>query len=176
MLFYLPSKQIGGTNFMNYKLRIILEKVELKTNKVISKNKMAEYEIKKPDSIIDLGLRHKTQIELLKKIQQHLLEEQSLLISPALEHCSQCGSEMAKNGYKQSNFHAVFSDHKLKIQRHICPICNENEVPSIKSLFGTSIHPDLYKLQSESDYPRQSRWLDEYDTLKGCWFCYKIST
>jgi len=134
---------------MDYKLRIVIEKVDLKTNKVISKNKVEDFEIEKPTSILDLGLRHKAQIQLLRKIQQHVLDAQSLLISPESETCPKCGTRLTKNGYKQSNFHAVFSDHKLKMQRHVCPNCRENYVPSIKSLFGTSIHPDLYKLQCE---------------------------
>ncbi len=56
---------------------------------------------------------------------------------------------MNKNEYKQSDFHAVFSDHKIKIQKHTCPHCHESDVPSLKSLFGTSMHPELTKLQCE---------------------------
>ncbi|MCP4764298.1 MAG: transposase family protein, partial [archaeon] len=134
---------------MDYMLRVIVEKVDLKTKDVVSRNTVEEREIKQPKKIIELGLLHEDQINLLKKIQQLILEEQSLTISCGEQHCPNCGFKLKKNGYKQSNFHAVFSDHKLKIQRYICPKCNSNHVPSIKSLFGTSMHPDLYKLQSE---------------------------
>jgi hypothetical protein len=42
-------------------------------------------------------------------------------------------------------------DHKLRLQKHICSDaeCRWQSSPSIKSLFGTNIHPDLAKLQCE---------------------------
>ena len=45
----------------------------------------------------------------------------------------------------------MFSDHKLSRQRHRCcnPDCSWLSTPTIKSLFGTNIHPDLAKLQCE---------------------------
>lgn len=134
---------------MDCKLRIVIEKVDLKTNKIIDRSTIDSFEIHKPEKIIDVGLRHKTQINLLKRIQQKVIDEQYAIISEDQKKCPRCKVLLNKNGYKQSDFHAVFSDHKIKIQKHTCPICHESEVPSIKSLFGTSIHPDLYKLQCE---------------------------
>jgi len=135
---------------MECKLRIVIEKVDLKTNKVIDRSTIDSFEIHKPEKIIDVGLRHKTQIDLLKRIQQKVVDEQYAVIEEGQnKKCPQCKVLLNKNGYKQSDFHAVFSDHKIKIQKHTCPICHESQVPSIKSLFGTSIHPDLYKLQCE---------------------------
>ena len=51
----------------------------------------------------------------------------------------------------QSKFHAVFSDHKLRIQKYRCknPECNWQSTPTITSMFGSDIHPDLAKLQCE---------------------------
>ena len=134
---------------MDYKLRIIIEKVDCKTNAVVEKKAIAEYKINSPKKIIDLGMRHKEQISLLKNIQQYMLNEQSILISTDINPCPSCGGKLKRIGYKGSNFHAVFSDHKLKIQRYICSTCNKRHIPSVKSMFGTSIHPDLYKLQCE---------------------------
>ena len=135
---------------MECKLRIVIEKVDLKTNKVIDRSTIDSFEIHKPEKIIDVGLRHKTQIDLLKRIQQKVVDEQYAVIEEGQnKKCPQCKVLLNKNGYKQSDFHAVFSDHKIKIQKHTRPICHESQVPSIKSLFGTSIHPDLYKLQCE---------------------------
>lgn len=134
---------------MNCKLRIVIEKIDLQTNKVIDKSTVDSFEIHKPEKIIDVGLRHKTQIELLKRIQQKVIDEQYAIVEDQNKKCPKCKILLKKNGYKQSDFHAVFSDHKIKIQKHICPTCHESQVPSIKSLFGTSIHPDLYKLQCE---------------------------
>jgi hypothetical protein len=134
---------------MDCKLRIVIEKVDPKTNKIINKTTVDSFDIHKPESITEVGLRHREQITLLKRIQQKVVDEQYLIMSDEPKKCPKCKVMLNKNGYKQSDFHAVFSDHKIKVQKHTCPICHESQVPSIKSLFGTSIHPDLYKLQCE---------------------------
>src|SRR5215470_11946941 len=63
--------------------------------------------------------------------------------------CPICGNPPKKNGFKTSNFHAVFSDHTVCIQKHHCshPGCPWHSTPTITSLFGTNIHPDLATLQ-----------------------------
>jgi len=134
---------------MACKLRIVIEKIDTETNKVTQKTTLSTVNIKKPDAIIDLGLRHREQINLLKQIQQNVVDEQYAIIADEPQRCQKCKVLLKKNGYKPSNFHAVFSDHKIRMQKHACPECHESQVPSIKSLFGTSIHPDLYKLQCE---------------------------
>jgi hypothetical protein len=48
------------------------------------------------------------------------LAEQSLLIDHETHVCPTCGNTLKKNGYKASNFHAVFSDHTVRIQKHHC--------------------------------------------------------
>lgn len=136
-------------NIMECKLRIVVEKIDPQTNKIIEKTTIDSLDIHKPEKIIDVGLRHAKQIDLLKKIQQKCIDEQYSIVTEEPLTCPKCNGAMNKNGYKQSDFHAVFSDHKIKIQKHTCPICHESDVPSIKSLFGTSMHPDLTKLQCE---------------------------
>ena len=73
------------------------------------------------------------------------------MIDPGYDTCPKCGQKIGKNGFKQSNFHAVFSDHKIRIQQHRCknPECNWKSGPTTTSVFGTDIHPDLAKLQCE---------------------------
>jgi hypothetical protein len=96
-----------------------------------------------------LGLRHAEQIALLKKVQNIILEEQSRLLDPGMPVCPTCGHILKKNGYKTSHFHAVFSDHTVRIQKHQCshPDCGWHSTPTITSLFGTNIHPDLAIIQ-----------------------------
>ena len=50
-----------------------------------------------------------------------------------------------------SNFHAVFSDHKLGIQKHRGknPDCNWHTTPTTSTVFGSDSHPELTKLQCE---------------------------
>ena len=74
-----------------------------------------------------------------------------MLIKTENKFCPRCGGKLKKYGTRESDFHAVFSDHKLKVQKHVCldPECRWQSSPTIKALFGTNIHPDLVKLQCE---------------------------
>ena len=63
-----------------------------------------------------------------------------------------CGSRVAKGGHMESDFHAVYTDHRLQIQMLSC--CNKDcsarkITTSIYSLFGSNMHPDLVKKQAE---------------------------
>ena len=79
------------------------------------------------------------------------MAEQSKLIGQDLKTCLNCGQKLSRNGYMHSKFHAVFSDHELQIQKHRCnnPECRWQKVPTVTSMFGANIHPDLAKLQCE---------------------------
>lgn len=105
---------------MSYKLRVIVEKVNTFNDKVESREEIAEYKIENAKTILEVGLRHSAQIQLLKKVQDALLREQSILFTSEKQACPQCGLPFHRRGYKVSDFHAVFSDHKLKVQRLFC--------------------------------------------------------
>jgi hypothetical protein len=136
---------------VEYELRVIVEKVAVSSQEVVKRDTITTYELKTPASIMDLGLRHAEQIALLEKIQNVLLEEQSVLIDIGYDHCPNCGQQIKKNGYTHSQFHAVFSDHQLRIQKHRCshPACRWQSFPTMSSVFGTNIHPALAQLQCE---------------------------
>src|SRR5215813_10249627 len=103
---------------MDYELCIVVEKVAISSQKVVKRDTIASYALQCPTSIVELGLRHGEQICLLAKIQDILLTEQSVLIDHDTHVCPTCGNPLKKNGYKASEFHAVFSDHTLHIQKH----------------------------------------------------------
>jgi hypothetical protein len=134
---------------MDYELRIVVEKVASSSQEVMKRDTITSYALQCPTSIIELGLRHAEQIALLKKVQNIILEEQSRLLDAGMPVCPTCGHTLKKNGYKTSHFHAVFSDHTVSIQKHHCshPDCRWHSTPTITSLFGTNIHPDLATLQ-----------------------------
>jgi hypothetical protein len=136
---------------MEYELRVVVEKVAVSTQEVVKRDTLKIYEIQCPASILELGLRHTEQISLLSKLQNALLAEQTALIRCPEQSCPNCGSKLKKNGYLQSDFHAVFSDHKIRQQKYLCtnPACSWHHSPTVKSLFGNAIHPDLAKLQCE---------------------------
>ena len=81
---------------MDYELRIVIEKVAVSSQEVVKRDTIKIYDIQRPESILDLGLRHSEQISLLSKVQNTLLR----------------------------------------------PECGWQSASTIKSLFGTNIHPD----------------------------------
>lgn len=136
---------------MSYEFRLVVEKVSVASQAVVKRDTIKIYDIKEPKSILDLGLRHEEQISILAKLQNAYLAEQSILINLRFDICPNCGDKIKKNGFIESKFNAVFSDHQIRIQKHRChnPECNWQSTPTTSSLFGTTIHPDLGKLQSE---------------------------
>jgi hypothetical protein len=72
---------------MDYEFRIVVEKVSVTSQKVVERDTIRIYDIKPPESILDLGLRHEEQISLLFKVQNSLLAEQSKLIDTGYDVC-----------------------------------------------------------------------------------------
>lgn len=125
--------------------------MSVSSQKVSQRDTLKAYDITALSSILGLGLRHEAQISLSGKVQNSLLAAQAKLIDPGYDVCPKCGYKLTKMGYQLSNFHAVFTDHKVRIQKHKCrnPECDWQSTPTTTSVFGTSIHPDLAKLQCE---------------------------
>lgn len=136
---------------MDYEFRVIVEKVSVSSQKVVKRDTLKIYDIQKPESILDFGLRHEEQISLLSQVQSAFLAEQSVLIDSGHRECPKCGGKLSKLGFMPSKFHAVFSDHKVLMQKHKCkkPECNWQGTPTTMTVFGTDTHPDLVKLQCE---------------------------
>ena len=72
---------------MEYELRITVEKIAISTQEVVKRDTIKVYDIKSPQSILELGLRHEEQISLLEKVQNSLLAEQTVLIEADPEVC-----------------------------------------------------------------------------------------
>ncbi|WP_299404846.1 ISKra4 family transposase [Acaryochloris sp. IP29b_bin.148] len=136
---------------MDDEIRIVIEKFSVTSQTVTKRDIVKIYDLKKPASILELGLCHQEQIALLTKIQNAILAEQATLIDPKFTICPKCGQKVSKNGFMRSIFHAVFSDHKLRLQKHRCtnPDCGWQSTPTTLTEFGTDTHPDLAKLQCE---------------------------
>ena len=133
---------------MAHQIRVIIESLN-DAGEVISKDIVMTKNVTKPNHSIDLGFRHSEQIELLKHIEQQLLDQQSIFLKDDLSVCPKCSGKLYKSGYVKSDFHAVFTDHKVAISRQVCKLCKWTNTPSIRSLFGDASHPDLVKIQTE---------------------------
>lgn len=127
-----------------------------------------ENNIKPVKTILDLGLRHKEQITLLQKIQDQIIKLQTVDLQEDIDSCPNCGHSLQRRGHTKSDFHAVFTDHKVPVRRLQCNHCNYKSIPSIKSLFGTVIHPDLAKMQCETGVVHSYRKSQTILNQKSC--------
>ena len=125
-------------------MRIIVEKVAVSSQEVVKRDTIKIYDMQRPASIVDLGLRHAEQSSLLEKVQNAVLAAQAVLIDSGATVCPKCGQKRRKNGSPVSDFHAVFSDHPLRLQRHCCgnAACQGQGAATVQAVFGTHIHPD----------------------------------
>ena len=141
---------------MAHKIRIRVEILDENDN-TIENEIIKTSQIKKPDSLLDVGYRHNEQIEILQSLQDALLKQQSVYFREDVDHCPNCQSKLVKQGYTKAQFNAVFTDHKVNVARLYCKQCNWKSIPSILSLFGTTVHPELSKLQCENAATRSYR-------------------
>jgi len=134
---------------MENNIQIIAKRIE--NGKIIEETILIDKVVEKISSIEQLGFNHQQQIDLLKTSQDALLKAQSAMLYADLDVCPKCKTKLKFAGKVYSEFHAVFSDHKVAVKRRKC--CNKDcgwtSVPSISSLFNTNVHPDLSKLQTE---------------------------
>jgi hypothetical protein len=133
---------------MVHQIRVIVESLN-DAGDVVGTEIVMTKSVVKPNHIIELGLRHSEQIDLLRQIEQQLLDKQSIYLKEELLNCPKCSGKLYKSGYVKSDFHAVFTDHKVSTSRQVCKLCNWTSTPSVRSLFGNASHPDLVKIQTE---------------------------
>jgi hypothetical protein len=123
--------------------------------------------LSKAETLHGLGYLHVEQIDLLQKVQDIKIKHQIVLNS--VEICPMCGGKTSKRGLFSSGFHAALTDHKVKAQRTSCR-CGWISEPSIKGIFGSSIHPDLLEKQAlqggKESYEKSSRSLDAESASK----------
>ena len=53
---------------MDYELRIVVEKVAIRSQEVVKRDTITSYALQRPTSIGELGLRHGEQISLLENV------------------------------------------------------------------------------------------------------------
>ena len=133
---------------MSLKVRVIVETIN-EAGEVQSHSIVHTKSVTLPSSLNDLGYRQTEQIDILQHIQQALLDEQSYFLQENTPNCPKCNNKVTRNGYVKSNFHAIYTDHKVSVRKQICLKCKWKSIPSIDSLFGSAIHPDLAKVQTE---------------------------
>ena len=71
---------------MDYEFRVIVEKVSVASQKVVTRDTVKSYNLQPPKTTLDLGLRHKEQISLFAKVQTALMAEQSKVSELSIQH------------------------------------------------------------------------------------------
>jgi hypothetical protein len=130
------------------KIQIEIEQPTHNTSEQVKKEIMT-ININKPSSIVDFGLSQSKQLEFIERIQDIVLQEQANLLDHGPEECPDCGKQVWKNGKAPSSFHHIYSDHRVFLQKWICPtpLCSWSLTPSVKSILGSSSHAELIRLQ-----------------------------
>lgn len=143
-------------------VRIVAEYYNKESGEVLTSEVLRDDTIKKPISIKDLGYLHEEQIALLQSVQDVKLAYETRLLNQE-ERCPECGKKTKSNGTRMSKFHAVFTDHNIKIQRRHCQ-CGWNSADTIDQIYGSSSHPELIEKQViegiENSYRQASRHLN----------------
>ena len=132
---------------MDTTIQIIAQEINSKTGEVLQQHMAYKKVAGLPKNIRDLGFSHEEQIEILKQSQDSLLRVQQLRINDHQATCPVCGRCPAKQGKFKSDFHSVFTDHEVTLQRTRCQ-CGWRSKISIDGIYGSALHPDLVELQS----------------------------
>lgn len=148
-------------------IRHIAQCYDSETGVIIEESVLKDEEVSKAQTLKELGYLHLEQIDFLQKIQDFKIKQQIILYTP--EVCPNCGSKARKEGSFNSRFHAVLTDHAVRMQRMGCR-CGWMSASSIEGLYGSSIHPDLLEKQalqgSNESYEKSSRSLNADSGMK----------
>ena len=168
---------------MSKHYRIVFECYESspEAQQILSKTVMMAGSVDKPEDVFNFGFAHEEQIKLVHSCQDALLKEQITLIESVVDCCPNCPDRnLRKHGKRLSDYHDVFTDHKLTIIRKRCPDCGYEPGSTIKNLLGHSLSADLVKLQTElganytyreseqlfSAFSMSKRFINNHDRIK----------
>lgn len=157
---------------MNCTVKYLAQVCDNNTGEIISEQMLYSKAINFPKTIDKFGLRHEEQIKLIKESQELCLALQTQLLGD-VEKCPKCGNVLRKQGVFQSDFHDVFTDHKVSIQRLSCT-CGWKNKFTINGLYGSALHPELVKLQIEKGAKTSYRKASN-DLNKMCYHGRKIN-
>lgn len=131
---------------MSTGIRLVAENYDMETGQILKEAVIHNKEVQDPVTMEQLGYSHAEQIDILEKSQDFMLGKQAELINSD-GVCPVCGKKHYKKGRFTSVFHALFTDHKVIIQRRGCG-CGWQSAYTVEGIYGSSLHPDLVERQS----------------------------
>lgn len=102
----------------------------MEDGKVVAEKIIKEVEVKMATTIVELGFRHKEQIDIIGSIQEEYIALQANKLSEKYAKWEKCVGKTRKDGMHYGDYHSSLSDHKLKMQGHACR-CGWHKKPSI---------------------------------------------
>jgi len=152
---------------MNSRIKIIAQEIDNKTNQLISEHIIYEKKTTAPARINDLGFSHKEQIAILYHSQEAILTAQEKLINEKNNTCPKCSKKTKKSGKFESDFHSVFTDHKISLQRSSCT-CGWKSKISVDGTYASALHPDLVEMQCLIGSQASFKKTEEFLAKKCC--------
>ena len=130
--------------------RIVFEAYESKPCVETQGTLILEGDVSAPTSCLDFGICHETQMELLSRAQDKILQLQASTVNFTEDCCPKCpDGRLKKHGYNTSWFYDIFSDHRVILPRRRCNKCNHVVTNTVQGLLGKSLSGELIKIQSE---------------------------
>ncbi len=127
--------------------RVVVETYDTLNNETLTREEVDNLLLQSPKHINDVGLNQQQQIKILQNILDVLLPQQFVLLDEE-DICPECGKKTKKAGSYTSQFHSVYSDHKVQMVRRQCQ-CGWQRKYTVEGYFGFSSHPDLLKMQCD---------------------------
>ena len=132
---------------MRTQIKIIAQEIDIDTKQIINEHTVYEKIAGAPKKINDLGFSHKEQIEILSQSQEAIVQARATAINAKNNTCPHCHKKTMKKGKFKSDFHAIFTDHKVILQRTQCT-CGWQSKISVDGTYDSALHPDLVEMQS----------------------------
>lgn len=151
---------------MSKSFRVIVQTIE--NEQIISESIVIKDDLCAPKTNLDFSLELAMQINIIKGVQDHVLNEKIALRTEEQDLCPCCQSKLIKAGNQSSNYHDVFTDHRIIFKRLKCKECKYEAPCTVRSLFGSIQSAQLQKIQAELGAKHSFREAEEiFDTFSG---------
>jgi hypothetical protein len=135
---------------MSIHCKVIVQTYESTSKEILRESTVFDLEVIKPTSSLDISLGISNQLEIMKRVQDHVVEDKMTLVTDSYKgKCPECQHKLIKAGMQGSPLHDVFTDHTVYLQRLRCPKCKHKTPSTINTLLGTTITGELVKIQAE---------------------------
>lgn len=127
--------------------RVLVQTVE--NGELTSESIIVEDPLSAPTNCLDFSLELTKQINLLQKIQDHILNEKLVILSKKNKLCPCCEHKLIRSGKQKSTYHDVLTDHEVTFIRLKCTQCGYEAPCTVRSLLGVVQSGELQRIQSE---------------------------